>query len=100
MEEMTGNPRVFSSPSLVRKAPYEHTTCWQNKKTQYHGYTVTTWTVCRTRMRSAERAAKLADFHVTNAANLCHRVKGGGVTCLNRAMRQSRFPLSASFACG
>ena len=45
MEEMTGNPRVFSSPSLVRKAPYEHTTCWQNKKTQYHGYTVTTWTV-------------------------------------------------------
>ena len=48
---------------------------------QYHTATVlpvTTWTVCRTRMKSAERAAKLADFHVTNAANLCHRVKGGG----------------------
>ena len=43
---------------------------------------VTTWTVCRTRMKSAERAAKLADFHVTNAANLCHRVKGGGCDML------------------
>ena len=45
VEEMTGNPRVLSPALAVRKAPYEHTTCWQNKKTQYHGYTVTAWTV-------------------------------------------------------
>ena len=70
---------------------------------QYHTATVlpvTTWTVCRTRMKSAERAAKLADFHVTNAANLCHRVKGGGVTWVFAQVHHSHTRLYDSVRCG
>ena len=54
----------------------------------------------RIEMRAAERPAKLADFHVTNAANVCHRVKGGGVTWVFAQVHHSHTRLYDSVRCG
>ena len=65
MEEMTGNPRVYSSPSLVRKARLEYTTCDQWQATAVplvHCHPLGQLDSLRKEMRSAERGGKSAVF--------------------------------------
>ena len=51
-------------------------------------------------MRSAERAAKLADFYVTLPLNDCHTLRGGGVTWLFAYVYHTLIRLYDSFRCG